>query len=96
MPALVDLERIQKIFARRGERVVLIMPDSEPVVLVPLNEYEQFSQARLPLAVNANQAKNTKNPIKASQPSAKASALEVVDPLQGGLEDDDQYYPEPL
>lgn len=98
MPMLIDLERIQKVFTRRGERVVLIMPDSEPVVLVPLNEYEQFSQSKLPLTNPGNriQTKATRNQVKPAPASANTANPELVDPLQGGLEDDDQYFPEPL
>ncbi len=99
MPVLIDLARIQKVFGRRGERVVLIMPDSaEPVVLVPLNEYEQFSQTKLPLAATGagGQNKTHKNPIKPNNTAGQRPQPELVDPLQGGLEDDDQYFPEPL
>lgn len=93
MALIVDLERIKKIFARRGEKVVLIMPESEPVVLVPLTEYENLSQGKLPPGKTqpAVQAKPT-----VIQKQAQPDLPEIVDPLQGGLEDDDQYFPEPL
>lgn len=94
MGLTVDLEKIQKVFARRGERVVLVLPDSEPLVLVPLSEYEQFGQAKLPL--NPAETKNKKPAPAQPKPSAKTETIEQVDPLQGGLEDDDQYFPEPL
>ena len=46
MSALIDIERLQKIFGRKGEKVVIVVPGQDPVVLVPLTEYEQYGQGK--------------------------------------------------
>ena len=94
MSASVDLERLAKVFTRRGERVVLVVPGMEPVVLVPLSEYERLT--------SGEQGQNRTGELKGSKSRPKPSAQtkfgspEQIDPLPGGLEDDNQYFPEPL
>lgn len=102
MPGL-DLNQIVKLFTRRGERVVVILPEGEPVVLVPLSEYEKMSVARPASERAAHRLHDKPTPAapptggaKPSAVAAPAESLEPVDPPQGGLADDDQYYPEPL
>ena len=94
MSALIDIERLQKIFGRKGEKVVIVVPGQDPVVLVPLTEYEQYEQGKRP--PTAGEPKVNKPPQKPQTPAPKLQTPEPVDPLQGGLEDDDQYFPEPL
>lgn len=99
--ATIDLDRLSRLFLSRGERVVIIGSNGEPLVLVPLDEYENMATRR-PNRPNAEQSKrvNVKPaapeiaPLK-PQPKAQAN-LEAVDPQQGAVQDDDQYYPEPL
>lgn len=96
MASLVDLAKLQQIFSRRGERVVILLPDSEPVVLVPLMEYERLVGG----APRASQPKLAGKETEQKQISKGNSApnpkLEAIDPPQGALADDDQYFPEPL
>ncbi|HAO81179.1 MAG TPA: hypothetical protein DEA87_00665 [Candidatus Veblenbacteria bacterium] len=94
MSALIDIERLQKIFGRKGEKVVIVVPGQDPVVLVPLTEYEQYEQGKRP--PTAGEPKVNKPPQKPQSIVPKLQTPESVDPLQGGLEDDDQYFPEPL
>ena len=99
MSALIDIERLQKIFGRKGEKIVLVVPGQDPVVLVPLTEYEQYGQSKHTPPVG--EPKTNKPPVKPQPPvkpteAPKAEAPEIVDPLVGGVEDDDQYFPEPL
>jgi hypothetical protein len=103
----VDLEQLSRVFARRGERVVLVLPQGEPVVLVPLSEYEQL--ARDPRAVTPRGQPSPFQPLQprrgpgrppASRPQpiqpAAQEPPEAIDPPQGNLLDDDAYFPEPL
>ncbi len=99
----IELERIAQLFARRGERVILVLPQGEMVVLVPLAEYEKMvtGENRVPInnsvTVRRSKANPTANANTAPKaPLAAANPLEAVDPLQGALTNDDQYYPEPL
>lgn len=97
MASLVDIERLQKIFGRKGEKIVLVVPGQDPVVLVPLTEYENYSETK---KTNTDEVKGKPKIVQTAKPatvaSPKSEAPEVVDPLAGGLEDDDQYFPEPL
>lgn len=76
----LNLEQIYRIFKRRGERVVLILPNGEPVVMLPLADYENLSGSGL----------------GHQRPKSDENNLELIDPMQGGVEGDDQYFPEPL
>jgi hypothetical protein len=105
MATTVDLEQLARVFGRRGERVVLVLPTGGPVVLVPLSEYEELvspgRSGTRPAQTAAGQVprRNPARPLaqKPVQPQvAPTEALEAVDPLQGSLSDDDQYFPEPL
>lgn len=83
----VNLELLARLVGR-GERVVLVLPQGDPVVLMPVAEYE-----RLVPRLSPTQPKKNNNP----KPTPRTSQqLEQVDPQQGSLSDDDQYYPEPL
>lgn len=113
---MIDLEKLYRIFSRRGERVVLLLPDTEPMVLVPLSEYEHNNtdlatvakspsknsghHHSTPASSTANQQTlqgrkvvNSENKANLSQ---KITEPEQIDPLAGPIEDDDQYFPEPL
>lgn len=94
MASLVDLEKLQRIFGRTGERVVLVLPLGEPYVLVSLDEYEAL------VAAGSGNAALQSRVIekKVAQPSQKntQSSPESIDPYAGALADDDQYFPEPL
>lgn len=97
MENLVDLSELRHILGRHGERVVVVVPGQTPIVLLSLAEYEQLSQGR----ASGMSQKNTRPQAIESKPQPKNSAfqppkLETIDPQQGALEDDDQYYPEPL
>ncbi len=70
-------ELIERLL-KRGERVVVI-GGPEPMVLLPLSEYEMLLENK----TNLETAEN-------------APYLESVDVPQGAVEDDDQYYPEPV
>lgn len=102
MSALIDFEKIAKVFTRHNERVVVVVPGMEPVVLVPLNQYDELVSHKQPSQKPADQA--NKAPAKPAVPvnkppqtqQPKPHQLEQIDPLQGGLDDDDQYFPEPL
>lgn len=95
----LDLEQINRIFSQRGEKVVLIMPEGEPIVLVPLSEYEQLRKSGGLIAKLSN--KDIKNQPKQAQvfknnQQSGQDGLEAIDPPAGALMDDDQYFPEPL
>ncbi len=90
----LDLEKIQRIFTRRGERVVLVLPSGEAVVLVPLTEYEQLVPGPKPTA--QPQPAVTPAPRRGPGRPPAVHPLEAIDPPQGQLPDDDQYFPEPL
>jgi non-homologous end joining protein Ku len=99
MKVNLDLEQLNRIFSRRGEKVVLVMPEGEPMVLVPLTEYEQSRKsdslvAKIPNKDIKNQPKQAQV-FKNSQPTNQ-DGLEAIDPPQGALMDDDQYFPEPI
>ncbi|MBI5465752.1 MAG: hypothetical protein HY974_00485 [Candidatus Kerfeldbacteria bacterium] len=90
-----DLNELVRLFTSRGEKVVVIIPGHEPVVLLPLAQYDQLTGV----------AKSQINPKLVGSPGKKlggqpakpsAGQLEAVDPPQGSLEGDDQYFPEPL
>ena len=100
MGVTVDLEQLARIFGRRGERVVLVLPQGEPVVLVPLSEYEQLTLGAkgskpIPMAVPAN-PQGRRGPGRPPVVRPSGDSLEQIDPLQGQLTDDDAYFPEPL
>ncbi len=78
----LDLTKLSPMLAR-GERVVVVMPAAEPVVLLPLAEYEKLLQS-VPAEANL------------LNPADKEPILEDISPLAGSVADDDQYYPEPL
>lgn len=94
MSASVDIERLQKVFGGKGERIVIVVPGQEPLVMLPLNEYEQISAGK---KTQVNKSAETKaGKLQLGQQQPKPDAPELVDPLSGGLTDDDQYFPEPL
>ena len=93
MAANIDIERLQKAFGSKGERIVIVVPGQEPLVMVPLNEYEQMSSGKKAPG-KANEPKANRSEVKPAPP--KISLPESIDPLQGGLADDNQYFPEPL
>ncbi len=105
MAVLVDLDQLARIFGRQGERVVLVLPSGDSVVLVPLSEYEQLvggtrAQAK-PVTLEAQPRRSpgrrpAPKPIEPMPAQTKSESPESIDPLQGGLSDDDQYFPEPL
>ena len=98
MGQLVDLEKLTRVFARTGERVVLVIPGQEPVVLVPLADYEKLHLAK-PRAISTpvtNGAKPVPLTPKHQASVPAGTPVEAVDPIQGGVESDDQYFPEPL
>lgn len=102
MPGL-DLERIAQLFARRGERVVLVLPQGELIVLVPLAEYEKLVAGSGTAAAGVGPTVRRHKPsptVPSTMPTKTytpaANPLETVDPPQGTLTNDDQYYPEPL
>lgn len=78
----IDLEKLLPLL-KRGERVVLIMPGLEPLILMSVKDYDRLMN---------KVAAGNKTPAN----SPRAAAVETIDPLQGALADDDQYYPEPL
>jgi len=75
-------ELIERLTAR-GERVIIV-GKGEPMVLLPLDEYEKLTagQAKLFNGSGAVSSENTR--------------LEPVDLPSGLGPDDDQYFPEPL
>lgn len=96
--ATIDLDRLSRVFLRHGERVVIIGSDGEPLVLVPLDEYESMMKAK-PVKPAAEHQPKRANAAEIASPKVAPktqAALEPVDPPQGALKDDDQYYPEPL
>ncbi len=78
----LDLAKLSFLL-QRGERVVVIMPAAEPVVLLTLAEYEKLLQAA-PAETNL------------LSPAGEEPVLEDISPLAGLVADDDQYYPEQL
>ncbi|MFH1866493.1 MAG: hypothetical protein ABIJ81_00175 [Patescibacteria group bacterium] len=77
-----DLGKLIERLASQGERVIII-GQGEPMVILPLNEYEKLKQF---------------NPSLFNERVAERSTpqLESIDPLSSPLPDDDQYFPEPL
>lgn len=100
MPQIIDWERLNKLFLERGERVVLVPPQGEPLVLVPLSQYEQLLGKGHAVSAETRSKPPARRPAApttpATPPSEASSALEPIDPPQGALQDDDQYFPEPL
>lgn len=98
MSESLNLERLAKLFSHRGEKVVVVLPSGEAVVLVPLGEYEKLVAAKpLPAVSEVRERRNGGRPATRPEGATKApNSLEAVDPPQGALPDDDQYYPEPL
>jgi len=96
MSQTIDLNELARIFSRRGEKVVVILPDSEPVVLLPLSEYEKITTLQRTLPLKSAKTKISPKPIMENSIAKSEDKLEAVDPLQGALPDDDQYFPEPL
>ncbi len=96
MENLVDLAELKRILGRKGERVVVVVPGQEPIVLLSLTEYEQLSggggKAGARPQANGNSRAAAPRPASAADPAK----LEAIDPPQGTVTDDDQYYPEPL
>ncbi len=70
-----DLGQLIKRLLARGERVVIV-GDDEPMVILPLAEYDKLSGF--------------------SSIQQEIPYLEPIDPPQGAVEDDDQYFPEPI
>ena len=93
MNALIDFSKLEK-FLTSGERIVVVIPGQEPVVLVSLAEYEKLTNVKAQPA-KTREVKQTKPQAK-SMVEAKTDEVEAVDPLPGALEDDDQYFPEPM
>lgn len=97
MAAPLDLERLARLFTRRGERVVVVLPSGDPVVLLSLPEYEKLTSRGAPTVIEPPRDKRgSGRPAPPSAPATPSSSVEAVDPPQGGMADDDQYYPEPL
>jgi hypothetical protein len=89
-----DLNELARIFTSRGEKVVVVLPGYEPVVILPLKQYDQLvsNQIRTTNPKLSASLKKSVNPVK----SAPVQKLEAIDPPAGSLESDDQYFPEPL
>jgi len=95
MGSQFDLNELARIFTSRGEKVVVVLPGHEPVVILPLAQYDQLvgNSVRLPNPkLSSAPGKKSVNPAS----SVPAQKLEAIDPPQGSLEGDDQYFPEPL
>ncbi|MFA4818794.1 MAG: hypothetical protein WC621_03060 [Patescibacteria group bacterium] len=78
----LDLTRLLPLLQRR-ERIILVLPGEEPIVLLSLADYERLS----PLSSSAKSARTDESTVH---------QLEIIDPPASSVEDDDQYYPEPL
>ena len=124
-----DVTELLELAQRTGKQVILVAPGQEPVVLVPLAEYNKLtapesngtpgssqkqgalrssgkqalpqiqSQAELSaafLGLGLQSAPARSNSSQAVTPTPQPTKLEAVDPQQGGLPGDDQYFPEPL
>ena len=75
------VELIERLSAR-GERVVIV-GKGEPVVILPLSEYEKLTAGQtMMFDDNRGRSENQR--------------LESVDLPSGMMPDDDQYFPEPL
>lgn len=96
MENLVDLAELRRILGRKGERVVVVVPGQEPIVLLSLSEYEQLTGGTGKTGARPAAGGNGRSGASKSAGPAAPAKLESIDPPQGTLEDDDQYYPEPL
>ena len=76
-----DLGKLIERLIARGERVIIV-GKGEPVVVLPLPEYEKLTAGQAMMFNDSNRAANER--------------LEPVDLPSGTLADDDQYFPEPL
>jgi len=92
----IDLNEFYRLFLARGERVVVVMPGHEPIVLLPLSQYESLADNLPATAHRQPKLRPTKNETASKPTHPAVQSLEAVDPLQGQLPGDDQYFPEPL
>ncbi len=84
--------------ASRPEKFVVILPSGEAVVLVPLIEYEKLTSKK-PNIQSSNQKVNkitTEQTLPFTSTTKEDKSIEAIDPLAGGLSDDDQFFPEPI
>lgn len=83
--------------ASRPEKFVVILPSGEAVVLVPLSEYEKLtaSSASVPVKPSNSPATSIKKAIR-NEANSVRETVEAIDPIPGGVVEDDQYFPEPL
>lgn len=89
MGQLVDIEEILRIAGQNNTKVVLVVPGKEPVVMLPLSQYE--STKNKPVKVpSQSTAKSVKKETNNSEP------VESIDPIKGAVDSDDEYFPEPL
>ena len=90
---MMSINDIVKIFTDRGERVVVIMPDHEPVVVMPLAEYESLQVAAdsMPRAFTTRVKHQANTPVYQSEPP-----IEPVEPLGASQLGEDSYFPEPI
>ena len=79
-----DLGQLIMRLAARGERVVLVGA-GEPMMILPLTEYDKLRADQFSTEMSAT---DFARPL--------SSPLEFIDPPQGGLADDNQYFPEPI
>lgn len=88
----VDIDEILRIAGQNNTKVVLVVPGKEPVVLLPLSEYEQITSGTSKLLKSSNETvkKESKKPL--TQPKN----IENIDNPSSMVESDDEYYPEPL
>ncbi len=89
MSQLVDIEEILRIAGQDNTKVVLVVPGKEPIVMLPLSQYDLIKP------------KTTKQPNQTIIKSTKKETnthetIEKIDPIKGAVNGDDEYFPEPL
>lgn len=85
----VDIEEILRIIGQDNTKVVLVVPGKEPLVMLPLSQYE----------LDKNKTTKQNSPVitkNGKKQAISSENIEKIDPIKGAVDSDDEYFPEPL
>jgi len=89
---MINLEDLLRIFTARGEKVVVVPPQGDLAVILPLTEYDKLrNHAETAVVKVAPSLVGSLNNAKIHK-----EQMELIDPTVNSITNDDQYFPEPI
>ncbi|MBU1038806.1 hypothetical protein KKC17_01015 [Patescibacteria group bacterium] len=109
MSEVLDWQRLAALLGPVSDKVVVILPSGQTLILTSLEHYEALVKGKknldsLPIknSLAPSATKKRGRPPKSKPvepialPQSKLGEVEEIGGLVGGLSNDDEYYPEPI